>query len=75
MGKIQVGYGSDRRYNNPKGCYGKRSSGLKVMNGGFNGAPTVDYTKVSDEQWANIFGKDSLPKWKRELLENGENLD
>lgn len=34
--------------------YGKRSSGKVVHNGGFSGQPTVTYTNITDEQWANI---------------------
>lgn len=68
--KIQVGYGTGQRPRLPKNCYGTRSSGKKIINGGFNGAPTVDFTRVSDERWAEIFGAKSLPKWKQELMES-----
>lgn len=68
MNKIQVGYGSDRRGSKAKGIYGKKRSGKILHNGGFSGEPTVDFTKISDERWASIFGNKSLPKWKQELL-------
>jgi hypothetical protein len=70
-----VGYGSDQRGKLPKNCYGTRSTGKKVTNGGFNYAPVVDFTSISDDRWINIFGDTFLPKWKRELLEKNEHLD
>jgi hypothetical protein len=73
--KIQVGYGSDTRQKNRKNSYGKRSSGKLVRNGGFSGEPVVDFSTVSDDRWAEIFGVDSMPKWKRELLERDGYLD
>ena len=75
MSKVQVGYGSGGRQKGPKGAYGGVSMGKKRLNGGFNGLPTVDYTSVSDQRWAEIFGTESLPAWKREIVENGEKLD
>jgi hypothetical protein len=44
-------------------------------NGGFNGAPTVDYCGISDDRFKEIFGNAFMPKWKRELIEQGESLD
>lgn len=73
--RIQVGYGSDTRGKGPKNAYGKRTSGKVMYNGGFSGEPTVSFENISDQRWAEIFKTDSLPKWKRELLEKGESLD
>lgn len=70
-----VGYGSDKRRSNPKNCYGSRSTGKKVTNGGFNYQPTVSFENISDDKFTSIFGNAYLPKWKRELLERGESLD
>lgn len=72
--KIQIGYGSDKPLSQKKGLYGTRRSGKFMGNGGFNGEPTVDFVGISDEEWARIFGVQSLPKWKQELLESGEEL-
>lgn len=69
MSKIQVGYGSDRRSRGTRKVYGGRTNGKKLMNGGFGGQPTVDYSRISDERWAEIFGKQSLPKWKQDEIE------
>ena len=73
--RVQIGYGSDTRGSKKKGMYGKVSSGKYKANGGFSGEPTVDFTNVSNDRWAEIFGTENLPKWKRELLEAGESLD
>jgi hypothetical protein len=73
--KIMVGYGSDTRGSKKKGLYGSRSSGKLMMNGGFNGMPTIDFTNISEDRWIKMFGTENLPKWKRELLEAGESLD
>lgn len=62
MGKIQVGYGSGSRGSTKKNLYGGRSSGKKLINGGFNGAITLDYTRVKQEDWDRIFP----PKDKKE---------
>jgi hypothetical protein len=69
--KIQVGYSSGKREYCKKG-YAGRSTGKKTMNGGFAGMPTVDFINISDERWAEIFGTENIPKWKKELLEKGE---
>lgn len=63
--KIQSGYGGLQPKRLPKKCYGKRSSGKKVMNGGFNFEPTVDYTKVDQEKWDKIFDKGFKPYWEK----------
>lgn len=73
--KIQVGPGTGGRKKNKKNAYGGRSNGVKNMNGGFNGQPTVNFQKISEEQFTQIFGVESLPRWKRELLEKGESID
>jgi hypothetical protein len=75
MSKIQVGYGTGGRKSLKKGTYGTCGGEKIKLNGGFNGMPTVDFTDISDDRWAQIFGTSSLPKWKRELLEAGESLD
>lgn len=75
MGSIQIGYGSDTRSRGPKNAYAGRTGGKKVMNGGFGNMPTISFETVSDDKFLSIFGNAYLPKWKRELLENGESLD
>lgn len=55
--KIQVGYGTGRRGSSRRDLYGTRQSGKVMLNGGFNNAPTVDYTSISEERWNNIFKK------------------
>lgn len=73
--KVMVGYGTGQRGKLPKNCYGTRSSGKKLTNGGFNYAPVVDFVNVSDETFINIFGDSFVPRWKRELIEKGIPLD
>lgn len=75
MDNIRIGYGSDQRRKNPKNCYGTRSTGKVMMNGGFNFAPTVSFENVSDARWAEIFENENLPKWKQDLLNEGKSLD
>lgn len=70
--KIQVGYGSGKPLSQKTGLYGGRSGGKLTRNGGFNGLPTVTFTSISEDKWVEIFGVDSMPKWKRELYEAGE---
>lgn len=65
MSKIQVGYGSDTRPKNPKNSYGKRSSGKKVLNGGFSGEPYTSFAGISEEKWESIFGEAGKPWWER----------
>lgn len=71
MSKIQVGYGTGKPLSQKHGLYGTRRGGKKMINGGFNGAPTVDFTKVPDKTFIDIFGNSYIPKWKRELIEKG----
>lgn len=66
MNKIQVGYGSDRRGCSKKGLYGGRTGGKKLTNGGFNGLPTVDFARVTDNQWEQAFGKAGVPWYERD---------
>ena len=76
MGKITVGpYTHHNKKSTAKGLYSKRSSGKLVKNGGFSGETVVDFTKISDARWAEIFGTSSLPKWKRDLIEAGESIE
>lgn len=71
---IQIGYGSDKPLSQKYGMYGSRRSGKFMGNGGFNNCPTVDFTKITDKRWAEIFDTSTLPKWKRDLIESGEEL-
>ena len=70
MGKIQVGYGSDTRPKLPKNCYGTRGSGKIVMNGGFCGAPTVDYHNVTDDLWYKALPDSYRPSWDKENIDD-----
>jgi hypothetical protein len=63
--KISIGYGSDQRGKNPKNCYGTRSSGKKVINGGFCGAPTTDFVGISQEQWDTALPNSYKPSWMK----------
>lgn len=53
--KIQVGYASDRRESKAKRCYGKKSSGKVLLNGGFSFEPTVSYENIDQDVWDRIF--------------------
>jgi len=61
--KIMIGYGSDKRTKNPKRCYGTRSSGKKMINGGFNFAPTEDFHNIPEDKWNKIFPNGFKPSW------------
>ena len=63
--KIQIGYGSDKRSPNPKGCYGKKSSGKVKMNGGFSGEAVSDFHKISEEDWDRCFPNSFKPSWMK----------
>ena len=67
MAKIQSGYGGlNGRSGGKKGLYGSRSSGKKLMNGGFNFQPTVTFESISEEDWDRVFPNSYKPKWMDE---------
>lgn len=71
MSKIFSGPGGlGGRRKNPKNCYGTRSTGKVMMNGGFNHAPTVDYAGLGDK-FDKAFPNAYKPSWMREE-EDGE---
>ena len=61
--KISIGYGSDTRPKGPKNAYGGRSGGKKLTNGGFNNCPTVDFIKIDQEKWDEVFPNSYKPSW------------
>lgn len=70
---IQVGYGSDRRGgSSKKNLYAGRSSGKRLSNGGFNGCPVVDFTKIDQNKWDEAFPHGYKPSWMRE--ESGDSV-